>query len=830
MADSDKTVSYGVTADPSPFEAGLQRASDSGRNFASNIDSSFRKVGDAFGAVQKQLLVLAGIVAGGAFFKDAIAESNKLTGETMKLSRALGLTGEQASTLHTALGDIGSSGDDYIAVFTKFARQLKNNEDGLRAQGLATRDANGNLRDSDTLFREALASVGSYKAGLDQNTYAQSLFGKSLDEVMKLQKLNIGVLEEAKRKNQELGLVVSKENVEASKAYKLAMNDVSDVLLAVKKTIGDAVMPVFTELAEYFASTGPYVVEIFKGAMLGLLTVFEVIKGAVRILAGVLFEAINQIADVGGLLGELFVNIVKADYSQAVETGRKIGQRLKDGVRNVVTNMSDVAAETGSAIARDFARVYGPKTAIDAPTGGTKRQGEFKDPKDTSRVSGWDAELAERKLAFQEAQNLAGTFYQLSKADELAYWKDKLAVTVTGSAENVAVRRKAAELQLAIGVDAYNHELASLATREAAFKTNMDARLALLAQEASLVRQRFGEESKEYEDVQKKITEAKRQAVEQQKQIDLMRADSTRAAALSELQLLEQQAVLERDLHLATVAEQIAGQQQFEDRRFQIAMEGLRQRIGIASADPDRNPVEMERMHSEVEALERSHQLRLGEIKSQAAREQARYTMSIYDSMNSGFASVLQKTLQGSATITQTVRGLMQAVGTAVSQALAKMAADWLMVQIRNLVMGKAMALSSVSEKAAEAGAAGTASMAGAPFPINLGAPAFGAAMSAMALSFAPLASASGGYDIPSNVNPLVQAHASEMVLPAKQADVIRQMADNGQQPGGAGAGGQPAVELRVGKMPGDFFGLHRDELVKLLRVAQRDFSWKPGK
>ena len=41
-------------------------------------------------------------------------------------------------------------------------------------------------------------------------------------------------------------------------------------------------------------------------------------------------------------------------------------------------------------------------------------------------------------------------------------------------------------------------------------------------------------------------------------------------------------------------------------------------------------------------------------------------------------------------------------------------------------------------------------------------------------------ASAAQGYDIPSGVNPVTQLHQREMVLPAKHADVIRDMADGG--------------------------------------------------
>jgi len=55
-------------------------------------------------------------------------------------------------------------------------------------------------------------------------------------------------------------------------------------------------------------------------------------------------------------------------------------------------------------------------------------------------------------------------------------------------------------------------------------------------------------------------------------------------------------------------------------------------------------------------------------------------------------------------------------------------------------------------------------------------------------MAFGAMASAEGGFDIPGNVNPIVQTHAREMILPAKHADVIRGLADGG--PAAAGGGG----------------------------------------
>ena len=828
MADNDKKVSYEVDANPSGFEAGLQRGADALRGFSANAEGNFKKVQDSLGAVMKQLTVLAGIVAGGAFFKDAIAASNELTAESTKLQKALGITGERADTLRTALADIGSDSDAYIGAFQKFARQVKTNEDAVTSYGLKTRDSNGNLRDSNELFTEALQVVGRYKPGLDQNIVAMALFGKSIDEVMKLQKLNNEVTAEAKKKNEELGLTVSKDNVAASKAYKLAMNDVGDVMTAVKKVIGDAVMPVFTELGRYFASTGPYVVEVFKGAMMGLLAAFEVVRGAVKTIAGVVFEAFSLIVEGAGMIGDVFSKLFKGDFSGAYESAKQLGARVGQAFAGSFANFVAAGNEVGDAIDGHARRLYGSGGGSpDKPKGSDdgKHVGQG-DGKDKSSVSQWDAELAEAKLAFQEQQNLAGAFYTFGKQRELAFWKDKLAMTIAGSADNTAVRKKVAELQLSIGADAFARELAGLQAREAAFKANTAARLSILDQEAAIVRQRFGAESKEYEEVQKKIVEAKRQAIEQQKQIDMLRTESVRNAQLAELETVRQQALLARDLRVLSNADVLQLEQQLEDRRYQIQAQALRDRLELAKADPDRNPVEVARINAELEQAELEHQRRAGEIRAQTVKESAKFASGAYDSIQSGWAQTIAKFAQGQLTIAGFFRSMWQGVVQATIGAFAQMAAEWLAKMVLARVLGKATATSEINANAGVAGSAAVASTAAIPV-IGPGlAPAAGAAAYTAALAYgASLASAEGGFDIPAAVNPIVQTHAKEMILPAKYADVIRGLAEGaGGGLGGRGGSDTTPAQINVTRLAGDFFMIHRAELAKAINSARRDY------
>ena len=822
MASDGKDFKQDISADPTNFLAGWQRAVAGASSGAESMKSSIGKIGDAFSAIQKPLLVISAMFAGGAFFKDAIGAANKFNGECMGLSKSLGITGAQASTLNTALGDIGSDTDTYVGAFQKFAKQLKNNEEGLQQMGLKTRDANGNLRDSNTLFTEALGTVGGYKAGLDQNIAAQTLFGKGVAEVMALQKLNNQVLEEAKAKNEALGLTITQEGVEASKKYKLAINDVGDVFLAIKKTIGEAVMPVFTDLSEYFASTGPYVVAVFKGALLGVLGAFEFVKAAVKTVAGSIFESINLIIDGAGLIGEVFSKLFKGDFSGAYESAKNLGKRVGQAVVGAAANFVESGNDVDKALQKNYDRLYGKGTEVSAPTKGTKTMGDLGKTKDSSRMAEWEATLAADKAGLERQGMLEGQYREMSKADEQKYWEDLRGKQDLSSAERIALARKTAELEMAGIKQGFEVKVASLQAEAAAYKNNTDERMRIELE----IQSKYQQGTKQYEESAKRIVEIQRQAAEQERTIRNSRVQAERDARLQTVALEEQTIQTAAQLGLITQEQVLTAQAQFEQRRNAIAKEALDERMRIASQDPDKNKVEIEKINSETEALERAHQLRLGQIRGAQAVDSAKYQTQFFQGMQNSMQGSIQNILNGTQTIGQGFRSLFAGIGQSLAQTVSKMASDWIIGQIKMRLASKETSLVQLNNNAMAAAGAAYNSVVGIPYIGPFLAPAAAAVAYAGVMAFGSMASAEGGFDIPGNVNPIVQTHAREMILPAKHADVIRSLADQGQ---GAGAVGGGDVHMHVHTQSTqdfqNFLSQNSHVLAPALRRLGRNFS-----
>lgn len=753
-----------VAAASATVKASLAAIATNTQAMHGQMKGDLDKISSALSAVQSKFAAWAALVAGGMVAKASIDTTVGFTKEAMGLGKALGINTQQASVLNIALGDIYSSSEVMTGAASKLAKQLRTNEDDLKSLGLTTRDASGNFRNMNDLMMDSIRVLNGYEEGTDRTMAMQVVFGKGAEEVGALLKLNNEVLDAAAEKQRELGLVVGVENVEATKRYRAAMNDVGDVLLAVKKTIGDAVMPIFTKMGEWFSAAGPAAVVIIKGAIGGLVTMFWGLKNAVAIAWEILDSFVFSIAEPVRTLAEAIFKLVSGDFKGAADVmmtwPERIGQRWSGAWKSIVKSSEEASGE--------IYKLFADPTQITTTKGGGKKyvgkpEAEDKDKKENlppSFMAYYEAALEEEKRVAAERDAL----HEYSKTEELAFWRNLLANADLSSKDRIDIQRKASKIEIEI------------------------------------------------------LRDKARQA----REINAIELGAWRDAELAKVEMDEQAARNRTAQGMASQEALLLQEQAFELRRREIKLAALQESLSLL--DPDRDAVKVAQMHAQIEALEQQHQQRMAQIKQGLQAESNRYTKGAIEGMASGFEGVFQRLGTQIKTLNQLFAASVSVIVQVGMQMMAKMAADWLKQQLTMLIYGKTMALSKIAEKAGEAGAGGVASMAAAPFPLNLGAPAFGAAMAAAAMAFAPVASASMGFDIPAGLNPMTQLHAREMVLPAQHADVIRALA---QQPALLGGGGGGDLHLNVrGASAGEFFMIHKRDLVTALRSARKDLQF----
>jgi hypothetical protein len=227
-----------------------------------------------------------------------------------------------------------------------------------------------------------------------------------------------------------------------------------------------------------------------------------------------------------------------------------------------------------------------------------------------------------------------------------------------------------------------------------------------------------------------------------------------------------------------------------DDRRLEAQLLAIQQ-------EADREAVVLNEARQKNLLSEEQFQLRLRQLRKDTDKQQTdawvkannsfieNFSNPVASAATTLFNGLFQKQKQFGASI----KSLFIGIADQIVNKLVVAGANALAGLTANLIAGeavsKAAAVSVTQGHIAEAVAGAAASQAFIPF---VGPFLAGAAASAMLGSLegitAPLLSAAGGYDIPAGINPLVQTHAREMILPEEYADVIRGMA------GGGGAGG----------------------------------------
>lgn len=794
------TFNTEISADPSKFEQGFQRAVASATTSSAQIDAQFKKVGDAVSRVNSMILGFTAVLAGGGALKKFITDANDWNMTAGKMASQLGITTQQASVLNTALTRLGIDSDTYLGASQKLSKQVQSNAQAFEVLGVNVRDASGAYRPVTELMGEVNQKLIEIKNPIEQNIAGQQVYGKGWAEIRGILKLTTAQMAESEVRARQLGLIVGPEGVAMSKQYSMQMRDLGLVGKSIEMQFGNALLPVFTRIGSFMSQEGPQAGQVFA-----------------LILEGIAFAAASTwlaLKDMGDGIGAL------AAQAAALLSGDLEGFRAIGRAREAESAKNEAAYERMKS---NFGKGASPSMPA-APDLTSGPRYKFKEKQEgggaaPSRVGEWETRLAESKAALEKEGLLENQQREMSKAAQIAYWSDLRSREDTNAAEKQAIDRKVAELEIADIKESFQVKVKTLQAESEAYKNNFDEKLRIeLAVQAM-----YQAGTKQFEESQKRVVGIRREAGQQAQQVAQLQADAERQARLSVISLEEQTLKQAQALGLVSQAQVLVQEQQFEDRRTAILRSALEERLRLELASGDKDPAKVAQINAELEALEQGHQLRLTKIKGDQQANQLEPLVNTYKAAEAALGNAINGILTRTMSLGQAMRSVWQSISGSIigeiSKILAKKAAAW--------AVEKGMALMSIGANATVAGSGAAASVASIPYvgPI-LAIAALASVMAAVMGSKSSVPSAYAGYDIPAGLNPMTQLHEREMVLPAKHADVIRAMSEG--QGAAQGGGGGSVINLVGHPMPNNFFMVNRDHLVQALKSAQRDNAWRP--
>lgn len=537
------------------------------------------------------------------------------------------------------------------------------------------------------------------------------------------------------------------------------------------------------------------------------------------------------------------IEATKAIESQRDQTASPAKRREKEleEYRRHATALADVGKSISADQQRQDEQAIRDKYK-DAKTAQPKAE--------KSRMGQFEESLAEERRVATERDAIHG----MSQQQELAYWQRVASAEKMSAADKITVQRKIAdtktqilrtsaqEAQQITQIELQGAQAAKLAevdaTAEAARQRQQAGKLSMaellqaeigFEQQRAAIRKGALDQSKTGLDPTLdagKLAQIAQQTqqVEQQSaaRVGQIRGQLARETARvsEDIQMQQLKSWEDRELGKVAIEEEAARQAQargdisksallqqeavFEERRANIRRQALASQVD--AMDPASDPVKFAQLTAQIEQLEMQHQVRMAQIRGQAATASAKETGAIWESVQGKMGGLWDQGINAMMSGTLTWKNAQRAVGAEVvrtfaTEVIKPKVMAWLFGESAKtgatatgvVVRGtaeKAGALQSVAlwamtatknilSSAWEAMAGAYKAIVGIPFVGPVLAPvAAGVAFAGVAALAGRVKSARGGYDIPSGVNPMTQLHEEEMVLPKQHANTVRALGD----------------------------------------------------
>lgn len=319
---------------------------------AAKVKEGAASMGESLKSVREGIEALAVVEAFDKLkegFTEIIGATTSAADATRKLSLALGEAPEAASVLRSALAGIGASSDTYIGALDHLGRQMKQNEDGINALGIATRNADGTTRDSQAVMRDALKAVQDYKPGLDQTQAAMYLFGRSVDSVRELMPLLNVDMEEADERTEELGLKATAASQAMEGQFKVAVNEAKEATEGVWNAIGQQLLPILTDMAKRFADAAPSIIADAKILGEDLVGAIRVVETGFHFLVASLQSATIEITAAAKIIWDALHGdwaAVRGDWQAGLDSLNQISKRYSEQIK---ADWADVTPKAAAA-------------------------------------------------------------------------------------------------------------------------------------------------------------------------------------------------------------------------------------------------------------------------------------------------------------------------------------------------------------------------------------------------------------------------------------------------------------------------------------------------
>lgn len=340
--------------DSSQFEAGLNDSEKKAASFGQKLGSGLTKAAKVGGIA----LAAAGTAAA-AFSVSAIKDSAAFADEINTLSKVTGMSTERLQEYTYAADLLDVSVDTISGSLSRLTKNMDSAKSGtgeaadaFAALGIDVVDANGNLRDSNAVFDEAIEALGQIENETERDAAAMAIFGRSARELNPMIKAGSKALKGLRKEAHKVGAVLDSDTLDALNNVQDGFDRLKGAWGSLKKQlgakIGERILPDLEKLVGLFqnlAATGDFgdfvdgigdmIDDIVKEIPKYTEKIIQAIPKVINSISKIIVKLLPDLAKtIGETLGQLLRNL-----PELIEAGANLVGALAEGVIMFIPNL-----------------------------------------------------------------------------------------------------------------------------------------------------------------------------------------------------------------------------------------------------------------------------------------------------------------------------------------------------------------------------------------------------------------------------------------------------------------------------------------------------------
>ena len=177
--------------------------------------------------------------------------------------------------------------------------------------GVSVTDVDGNLRDSEAVFSDAITALGNMTNETERDVIAMDLFGKSAQELNPLIKAGSEEIARLSEEANTMGAVIGEDDVDSLETFGDTLESLKSGMQGTAGTIAAALVPGFQSLADEAGGYMQQFAEVVKGSDGDIGKMAEGIGGVIGDIVGSLAKQAPQMLQAGlGILQGIITSVI----------------------------------------------------------------------------------------------------------------------------------------------------------------------------------------------------------------------------------------------------------------------------------------------------------------------------------------------------------------------------------------------------------------------------------------------------------------------------------------------------------------------------------------